>query len=1572
MIIVRLIGGLGNQMFQYALGRRLSLMHNVPLKLDISEFTAYKLRKYSLNIFNIVEDIATASDLRFFNTKLLSTADDVPYYEKPTIEQQTYNFDPNIFKAVPPIYLKGSWQSEKYFISIKDVIVNDFSIKPFSSSHHMAVASRIASSNSIAIHIRRGDYVSNPETNRFHGVCPIEYYTDSLKVIARQVENPNIFVFSDDPAWAKDHLKSVYPTTYLEPSDSTYDAIDLWLISQCKHQIIANSTFSWWGAWLNTNPHKIVCAPEKWFDSASLNTDDLIPSSWLKIPYSSSRSEITLSTDCNISSCSGPAHDTSPHFSELQVLTRANGNPATHLRPQADFQKKNILLTTSAPPDQTPFSTTEKRPPIGIGFLISVLRDTGHNVFFIDNYLSPSNFLETDYLQRHQIDCVGIYTNTICYRDSLRMFYRLEEMRIKGSWKGKIIVGGPHASVSPETIPPFVDHIVIGEGEYALRDILDGKVTERIVRYPSITDLDELPMPAWDYFAELPYNWGGNWLPEAPVFTMNTSRGCPFDCTFCSVGSIWGRRYTYFSAERVVADIEYVITHHGAKGIYFREDNFTLNKKRLYEFCNLMIAKNLNIPWVCETRASSLDRETVELMARAGAKGAYIGVESGSQRLLDFMHKAIKLEDVRRAFQLCHEFGINTAASVIVGVPTETEQDRQMTVDLLAEIKPTVSWFNVFVGIPRSKLYEYVLSQKLYEYIDDRGLVYLKGHNEQVKRWYGQAWDAGLPVQLENNMIVNPRISVIMSVHNGEKHLLEAIRSIQRQTYNNFEFIIVDDASTDSTPAILDGIDDPRIRVFRNQCNIGLTRSLNKALKHCRGEFIARMDADDFSIPHRLASQSAYLENNPSVVLVGSAYYVMNDEDAIVAMVDVLTDPDDIYNDLIRQNWFGHGSVMIRKSCLCSVGGYDEEFIYAQDYDLFLRLSETCKLANIAEPLYLWRKSQQGISLQKAQEQKYFAMLARKRAVLRRSATACHSSTPLVSVIVPTHNRPDMLREAIESILDQTFQDFEIIVVNDAGQDVEPVVRSFNNPRIRYISHDTNKGLAATRNTAIRAARGKYIAYLDDDDIYYPEHLETLVNFLENRDGSVAYTDAYRAYQEKCGDKYIITGRDVPYSFDFDYDRIMYQNFVPVLCFMHRRDCIEATGYFDETMSSHEDWDLWIRMSRMYKFYHIASITCEFRWSTDGSTMSSSKLADYLCTTELIYEKYKHITKNSKHISEEQVKSLKSRRLKLLKSTSKISIIIPVFNKCELTLQCIDALYKYRPSCSFELIVVDNASTDGTADYLSTLSTSIRVIRNQQNLGFALACNQGAQQARGSYLVFLNNDTIPLEGWLDELVIFTLTHPDAGIVGSKLLYPDDTIQHCGASMRHDGAFFRHQYKYFHRYHPLVNRVRELDAVTAACFMTPRELFMQLGGFDEQYLNGCEDMDYCTAVRNAGYRIYINPASELYHLESQTPRTTNRDLENFARYCSKWGIWRMKNEIELYAEDGFWRPRDTTSYEPVANAPRLLEDLRNTFNPLCPNAGTMFRKIATRIYPVPYWTKTSPDCTNGVRGELCRQ
>ena len=405
----------------------------------------------------------------------------------------------------------------------------------------------------------------------------------------------------------------------------------------------------------------------------------------------------------------------------------------------------NILLTTSAAPFASPFFTDEKRPPLGLGFLISVLRDAGHEVFFIDNYLEPDNFAETDYLSVNRIDYVGVYANTICYRHTRQMLCQMHELRKRGEWHGKIVVGGPHTSAAPESIPDFVDYVVIGEGERAILDIVAGD-PPRIVQSSRIENLDELPSPAWDYFVDLPYDFTAQWIPAKPVFTMNTSRGCPFRCTFCSVASVWGRRYRYFSAQRVVNDVQDLIEKYGARGIYFREDNFTVNRKRVVDFCNRILERDIGIQWMCETRVDSLDRDLIQLMRDAGCTGLYVGVESSSQRLLDLMQKDITVEQTEAVFRWCNQLGINTYASFIIGIPTETLEERQQNIEFAKKIRATTFGMNIFVGIPRSPRFEYVLDNNLHEYVDDVGLVYLRGHDELVDQFYGGDFRRKVPI----------------------------------------------------------------------------------------------------------------------------------------------------------------------------------------------------------------------------------------------------------------------------------------------------------------------------------------------------------------------------------------------------------------------------------------------------------------------------------------------------------------------------------------------------------------------------------------------------------------------------------------------------------------------------------------------------------------------------------------------------------------------------------------------------------------------------------------------------------
>ena len=232
----------------------------------------------------------------------------------------------------------------------------------------------------------------------------------------------------------------------------------------------------------------------------------------------------------------------------------------------------------------------------------------------------------------------------------------------------------------------------------------------------------------------------------------------------------------------------------------------------------------------------------------------------------------------------------------------------------------------------------------------------------------------------------NPKVTVLMSVYNGDKYLNEAIDSILGQTFKDFEFLIVNDGSTDKTGEILKSYNDPRIKMINNEKNIGLTKSLNKGLKLARGEYIARQDADDISMPGRLEKEIEFLEQNKSVGLVGTDYLIINEKGNVVHIVKCLNGNRELKAKLLEGNQFGHGSVILRRECIEKVGTYREEFKFAQDYDFCLRIAEVYDVANISEPLYKWRIDSKSISVAKKALQDKYTLLAIELAKERKQS----------------------------------------------------------------------------------------------------------------------------------------------------------------------------------------------------------------------------------------------------------------------------------------------------------------------------------------------------------------------------------------------------------------------------------------------------------------------------------------------------------------------------------------------------------------------------------------------------------
>ncbi len=290
MIVTELIGGLGNQMFQYALGRALAIKYGTALKLDVSSFERQALRRYALDELMIEATVLTETERRRLalgdglsaRIRRMAAA---AFGIQPVsiVRERSFSFDATVLNAPSHSYLQGYWQSWKYFHAIDRQLREEFTSRNKLVGENAATAARINTCTAVSVHVRRGDYVQDPHTARYHGVCGPDYYAAAERLLRERVGDIDLFVFSDDPSWAEANLRFSSNSVVVRHNPPDRDYEDLRLMTLCRHHIIANSTFSWWGAWLCQNPGKIVIAPKKWFAEAKLDTSDLIPEGWIRL-----------------------------------------------------------------------------------------------------------------------------------------------------------------------------------------------------------------------------------------------------------------------------------------------------------------------------------------------------------------------------------------------------------------------------------------------------------------------------------------------------------------------------------------------------------------------------------------------------------------------------------------------------------------------------------------------------------------------------------------------------------------------------------------------------------------------------------------------------------------------------------------------------------------------------------------------------------------------------------------------------------------------------------------------------------------------------------------------------------------------------------------------------------------------------------------------------------------------------------------------------------------------------------------------------------------------------------------
>ena len=294
--VIRLQGGLGNQMFQYAFGLALAAKGSAEVLFDGAKYSQSEAqrkksdkRAYELKYFKADVRFAPESQLKNWVKKKEKNFFKKFFHfvmgkSRPALfeEKDCSVFYPEFFNICKDSYYTGYFQTEKYFRDKRNAVLQAFSLKNPVNSENAAMLDKIKGVNAVSLHVRRGDYLL-AKNQALLGLCSLDYYKKAIDYIASRVENPHFFLFSDDIPWVEENLKLDYPYTVVDINSGENSFYDMWLMKHCRHNIIANSSFSWWGAWLNENPEKIVAAPEKWTVAAEISGKDIIPESWIKL-----------------------------------------------------------------------------------------------------------------------------------------------------------------------------------------------------------------------------------------------------------------------------------------------------------------------------------------------------------------------------------------------------------------------------------------------------------------------------------------------------------------------------------------------------------------------------------------------------------------------------------------------------------------------------------------------------------------------------------------------------------------------------------------------------------------------------------------------------------------------------------------------------------------------------------------------------------------------------------------------------------------------------------------------------------------------------------------------------------------------------------------------------------------------------------------------------------------------------------------------------------------------------------------------------------------------------------------
>ncbi len=1137
MIVVHIMGGLGNQIAQYVFGRSCADRLGVPLKLDISSYQSYTLHAYCLGDFALQAELASEQEIASAKAGGI-------------VAEKTLLFD----SSIPPqvrdgVYLQGYWGDYRYGLDVIDSLRQAFQPNLPMAHDNLLILEKIQANESVSLHIRRGDYVTNPNCL----LMPLAYYQDALREVLERVPGAHVFVFSDDIEWAATNLGIDCPHTFVRGNDASRNVDDLQLMRSCRHHIIANSSFSFWAAMLGENGGFVV-APQQYFRPGD--------------PYL------------------------------IQVFGQVD---------QPVWPPAWIIVPLRR--DRTPMS-----PVACIAGGYSAGRPIRVGVWNYYEQLTTDGFLFKNANASIGHDLLKPWCDLYAYgRENGIEFLTLDQ------------VAGPEA----------LDAVVFMDRPRMDNPMVARLLDADIAKYLCIFETEVIKPDNWDplFHARFDrvFSWSDAHVDHQKViklnFAIDTESAYDIDVlksAFCQrklctliAGAKMARHPNELYSERVRAIHWFEAHAPGAFDLYgvgWNAADFPSYRGAVQDKLATLSRYRFAI---CYENAQGFPGYITEKILdcfRAGVVPVYLGAPNIAQ----WIPRDCFID--REAFgsqEELHEYlaGMDAAshAAYLERIRSFLASAQAYAFSTECFITTLTSFIARDVKARRGECPDVTVAIPTYNY----------------GRFLTQALESALSCGVDKLEVLvldnasTDETSEVLARFSGDPRL-----RVMRNTRNIGGPLNWNNA----------------LRMASGRYVAMLSADDYFLPGHLR-RMVSAMDAHP----------SVSLAYCPCIWVdaAGNSFGVKNHSGH--AATDYVGGRNEVADLLRFDCYITPSAALIRRSVFESIGALDYSLHGAIDWDLWIRIAEKApdfaffKEALVAYRIHpgqdtvtqtaraytlrdhiniLWNVIERGgLPLCQGKAAEIFALLKarfesfprdlvahlephihalerilsgvtgldignmRARAEGQKISTSTPANIPLVSVIVPTYNRPEFLERCLASILGQSHANLEIIVVNDAGSPVEAIIRRHNHSgRIYYLSLATNKGAAAARNAGLRLAQGDYITFLDDDDEYLPDHVSILAEALSSHSQRFAYSRA--EYLVETGPGQVV--KQQPFSqVEYSRDMILVGNFIPTPTWMFERALLEEAGLFDEAYKAWEDWEWLIRASARTDFLFVPRFTVQ-------------------------------------------------------------------------------------------------------------------------------------------------------------------------------------------------------------------------------------------------------------------------------------------------------------------------------------------------------------------------------------------